>query len=611
MLQDNDTIGGAARGQGAERLVDLRGSIESSVGRALFRLVELPVERALALNEINRLYRASRTLVDGEEPYFTAALNTLDVGYKLTADEWQRIPATGPVILVANHPFGALEGLVLGDIATRVRQDVRLLGNHLLQEIAEIRPWLISVDVFGGDGAPGQNVGALKAAVRWLKAGGVLATFPAGAVSHLQIRDGQVSDPPWSPHVAALARRTGATVVPVFFEGRNSNLFQVAGLLHPVLRTALLPSEMLKRRRSTLAVRLGRPIGPDKLARYADDGTLTDYLRFKTYALKRRESPVRPRFRPQPLAITAGADPLIPPISARLLEGEMARVAPVGRLASAGDLEVVIAGAAEIPAVLREIGRLRELTFRAVSEGTGRACDLDAFDQHYLHLVMWNRAKAEVVGAYRIGQVDKLLQEHGPTGLYTSSLFKFRAGFLERLGMALELGRSFVRAEYQRKPTSLALLWRGIGEYLVRHPHYKTLFGPVSISRDYQSLSRRIMVDFLEKQRRDEVFSPLVRAKNPPRDRLLPDERRALQALAKDADDLSALVEEIEEDNKGMPVLLRHYLRLNARILSFNVDPEFGHCLDGLILVDLRNTDSKMLKRVMGEEGLAFYNSVR
>ncbi|MBC8131439.1 MAG: GNAT family N-acetyltransferase, partial [Deltaproteobacteria bacterium] len=430
-----------------------------------------------------------------------------------------------------------------------------------------------------------------------------------------QLRDARVSDPAWSRHIAALARRFEATVVPVFFEGRNSNLFQLAGLLHPRLRTALLASELLKRRQTTLSVRIGRPIGPDKMSRYPDDSTLIGYLRFKTYALRRRESSVRPRFHPnEAVNETDAPTAIIPPVPTGVLYAEVARLPPACRLLKQGDYELLIASAAEIPALLREIGRLREITFRGVAEGTGKDCDLDRFDTDYLHLFMWNSSKGEVVGAYRIGRVDDLLAQGGPRALYTSSLFKFGPGVLERLGPALEMGRSFIRPEYQRKPTALALLWRGIGEYLVRNPQYKTLFGPVSISRDYQGLSRRLMVDFLGRQGReqapDQARSPRVKAKNPPRERLEPDERRALDVLAKDADGVSTLVAELEDDNKGMPVLLRHYLRLNARILSFNVDPAFGHCLEGLILVDLRKSDPKLLKRFMGEEGLAFYTSV-
>jgi putative hemolysin len=464
---------------------------------------------------------------------------------------------------------------------------------------------VIPVDPWGGDEAVQANIGPLKSCLRWLEGGGVLGTFPSGTVSHLQVRQAQVSDPPWHPTVAALARRSGATVIPVFFEGRNSNIFQLAGLIHPALRTALLPNELLRRSNSKVNIRIGRPIGPDKLARYPQDETLIEYLRWKTYMLQRRESPVRPRFVPR---VQAQPAPIVEPVPGSLLSGEVQRLPAHARLCELGDLQVFIAESKQIPAVLREIGRLREVTFRAVGEGTGKAIDLDRFDEKYLHLFMWNRARSELVGSYRLGQVDEIIEREGAQGVYTSSLFKFRSGFLERLGPSLELGRSFVRVEYQRKATSLALLWRGVGEFLVRNPRYKILFGPVSISRDYNDLSRRLMIEYLETNHWDDAFGPLVKAKNPPRQRLDAGERKAL-ALMRDADDVSALISEIEEDNKGMPVLLRHYLKLNARLLSFNVDPAFGHCTDGLIVVDLRTADTKMLKRFMGEEGYAFYAS--
>ena len=166
-----------------------------------------------------------------------------------------------------------------------------------------------------------------------------------------------------------------------------------------------------------------------------------------------------------------------------------------------------------------------------------------------------------------------------------------------------------MRKEYQRKPASLALIWRGIGEYLVRNPHYKILFGPVSISKEYQGLSRQLMVEFLESHRSDQTLGGLVKAKNPPRQRLDKEERAVLESLVKDVDDISTLVSEIEDDGRGMPVLLKHYLRLNARLLSFNVDETFGSCIDGLIVVDLRTTDPKILKRFMGDEGHARFTA--
>jgi putative hemolysin len=573
-----------------------------TVMSSLWKLVEQPVERLLSLDAMNDIYQRTQQVDSLGASYFASILEVMKISYQVSDEDRQKLPTSGPVLVVANHPFGAAEGVILGDLLTRVRPDARLMGNHLLHRVPELRPWIVPVDPFGGAGAVRNNVGPLKTSLRWLKEGGALGVFPAGAVSHLRVREGRVVDPAWHASVAALARRSGATVVPVFFEGRNSALFHLAGLVHAGLRTALIPSELVKRAHSRVAVRIGRPIGPDKLARHQDDATLISYLRWKTYMLSRRESPIRPRFAPR--ARPAAVEPIAAAPALSALIDEIARLPDQARLIRQNDFEVFISPAGAIPNLLREIGRQREIAFRAVSEGTGRAVDLDRHDDDYLHLVMWNHAAQEIVGSYRIGQVDAILDKSGLAGLYTSTLFKFQPGFLERLGPSLELGRSFIRAEYQRKPTSLALLWRGIGEFIVRHPRYKVLFGPVSISRDYQSLSRRIMVDALSRQRGDEALATLVKARNPPRDKLSRDDRQIVDSIVKDVDDISTLVAEIEADNKGMPVLLRHYLRLGARLLSFNVDPAFGNCIDGLIVVDLRASDDKLIGRFMGQEGL-------
>jgi len=444
--------------------------------------------------------------------------------------------------------------------------------------------------------------------MKWLAQGGSLGIFPAGTVSHLHLKHGCIADPCWHRTVAVLLRRTGATAITMFFEGRNSLAFQLSGLIHPRLRTALLPSEFLKRSRSRLSVRVGRPIEPHKIARYPDDRTLTEYLRFKTHMLQWREGAIRPRFAPREPDIRL--QPIRLPLPSRCLSDEVMALPATALLAAQADYRVFIANPNEIPSLLIEIGRLREQTFRAAHEGTGRPCDLDDFDQHYSHLFLWNSGRHEVVGSYRMGRVDHIFPKKGGAGLYTSTLFKFKPGFLQLMGPALELGRSFVRREYQGQAAPLALLWRGNGEYLVRNAECKILFGPVSISRAYAGLSRRLMVEFLSKLRGDHALGALVRPRNPPRQRLTRGERRVLAALVRNTEDVSALVSDIEVDCKGFPILLRHYLRLGASLLSFNVDEAFGDCIDGLIIVDLRATDSRLLRRYMGNPGYEHYASI-
>jgi putative hemolysin len=591
--------------QAPRALIDLSSAVRSPGRRALFRLVEPTVNRILSLEEVNRLY-AQLPDTQGQDSCFPAMLRTLAIDYRVSSEDRAKIPTQGPLIMVANHPFGAVDGLVMGDLLTKVRPDVRILGNRLLARIPEVRPWIIPVDTNARPDSVRGNIGSLKNVVRWVRDGGALAVFPSGTVSHLRLGNG-ISDPAWHPNVAALVRLTGATVVPVFFEGKNSMVFQLAGLLHPAFRTVLLPAEMVKRQHSTIRLRIGRPVSPEKSARYPEDEALIQYLRFKTYALQRRESRVRMRFVPPRPFLDASQKPIIEALPTRALEDELAALPHGALLHRSGDQELYVASAAQNPTLLREIGRLREKTFRAAHEGSGQPCDLDAFDRHYQHLFLWNRATSELVGAYRIGRADTVLAKMGVPGLYTSSLFKFGRDFIDRMGPALEMGRSFIREEYQRRPTTLALLWRGIGEYLVRHPSYKVLFGPVSISRSYEDVSMRLMVDYLQRSRSDAGFAALVRGRNPPPTQLSADESRAVEMLVEDDDDISALVSDIEDDNKGMPVLLRYYLRLGARVLSFNVDPAFGNCVDGLVVVDLRKTEPKLLKRFMGDDGYARY----
>jgi hypothetical protein len=303
---------------------------------------------------------------------------------------------------------------------------------------------------------------------------------------------------------------------------------------------------------------------------------------------------------------------VILPQDSKLVAAEVARLDATSLLAENKVLQVWQAEAAQIPYLLLEIGRLREITFRAIGEGTGKPFDLDRFDQHYLHIFLWHKERQEVVGAYRLGRCDKILQKQGKSGLYTSTLFKYRSKLFERLGPALELGRSFVRPEYQRSYTPLLLLWKGIGAYVVANPQYRTLFGPVSISRDYSDLSRRLIAGSL----RETLLAPKLAGLVKPR---VPLDRRPVRVKGCAADlahtfcsnieQVGAMVADIDVEQKGIPVLLRHYLNLGGKLLAFNVDREFSDVLDGLILVDLTETERKTLERYFGKEGTeAFLN---
>ncbi|MGA2882714.1 MAG: lysophospholipid acyltransferase family protein [Bryobacteraceae bacterium] len=577
----------------------MRDVLGTMLGHKLPAPVEGAIEKLLLMDRFNRLY--GDTPDPGAAPIAERSLELLNVHPQVSERDLALIPKHGPVVVVANHPFGLIEGAILASVLQAQRADVKIMANHLLAGMPEAAPLCIFVNPFGGAGAARANRKGLKNAIAWLKGGGLLAVFPAGEVSHLNLKERTVTDPQWNHSVARLIRITGATVVPMYFLGANSPLFQLLGCLHPRVRTALLPHEFFNKHNRSIELRIGQPIAPAKIRTYQDDAGLIRYLRRRTYLLQNREAP-------QTLAITQSQPQALEAIG-ELLSSEVSRLAPERTLAENDDFSVLLAKADEIPNVLHEIGRLREVTFRKVGEGTGRPIDLDRFDDYYWHLFAWHRHAREVVGAYRLGPSEEILGHFGPTGFYTSQLFQWKQSFLDRIRPGLELGRSFVRPEYQKTYAPLLLLWKGIGQFLVRNPRYKLLFGPVSISNGYSAASRHLMVKFLSAYRQSPEFAPLVRARNPFRQRPSKLEDELVDATAWDIEELSVLIADLETDRKGVPVLLKQYLKLGGELAAFHVDRRFANALDGLIVVDLRKTDIRVLERYMGKDGAAQFLS--
>jgi len=565
-------------------------------------------EKFVPVEKVRELYRRVQRSPEG----FGLENLLAEMRVELHADgaDTARIPATGPVVVVANHPFGMLDGAMLAVLLTRVRPDVKVMTNYLLRDVPELARHCIFVDPFQSDrGACSNSIDTNRRSVRealtWLRNGGMLAIFPAGEVSQWQFPQAEIVDPVWNDTAVRLIRRTGATALPVYFCGRNSVSFHLFGMIHPRLRTAFLLQEFLQREGRTVEVRVGSEIPSESVAGIGDDREAIEYLRWRTYLLARRSRPekswsvgVRSKISEKVQKPVAPAEP------AQVLAAELNRLASDRCLVENADLAVYLVNANETPRMLQELGRLREVTFRGAGEGTGKQRDLDRFDKYYWHVLLWHKTKQELVGAYRAGNTAEILAERGVNGLYTSTLFRYDVRVFENLGPALELGRSFIRPEYQRQYAPLLLLWKGIARLLVTHAKISVLFGAVSISNDYSKASREMIYRFFEARMREDDLAGMIEPRRPFRPAgLRPWDCRAMCAALRDLEDLSQPITDVETDGKGLPILLRQYAKIGGKMLAFNVDRKFSNVLDGLVVVDLRKTESAVLERYMGREG--------
>ena len=503
-----------------------------------------------------------------------AALDYLGVRYTVDQVERERIPQTGRLLIVANHPSGALDALALLHLVGSIRPDVRILANDFLTAVPGLGELLLPLRILGGKPTP-ESLAAVEQALQREQC---VIVFPAGEVSRLGlagIRDGR-----WRQGFLRFARATGAPVLPVRVGARNSALFYGASALYKPAGTALLPRELFTRRGARIELRIGRPLSLP--GQEAPESALAS-VRQALYAIgSRREAAPR------------GPEPLVHAVDRRRLVDALAKLP---RLGSTPDGKRIHAGplAADSP-LLREIGRLRELSFRAVGEGTGKRLDLDAYDTWYDHIVLWDPEALEIAGAYRVAPGGQVLAERGLEGFYTASLFRYPCSLLPRLAQGMELGRSFVAPRYQGT-RSLDYLWLGIGAYLRAHPGVRYLFGPVSISADLPIAAREQLVAYYA--RYFGCREAAVAANRPFRFLATPpafgelDAETGFRVLKANLGALGARV----------PTLYKQYTELcepgGARFLAFGVDPDFSNSVDGLIELDLARVRPRKRERYL------------
>jgi putative hemolysin len=565
-------------------------------------------EKFLPSKRMQELYRRVQQSTDGFD--LENLLAAMRVDLRVGTADTARIPASGPVVVVANHPFGLLDGAALAVLLMRIRPDVKVVTNLPLEDVPEFTQHCIVMDA--SPSKDDSNSTKMREAKAWLRKGGMLAIFPAGEVSRWQLSQTEISDPRWNDTAVRLIRETCASALPVYFCGRNSMGFHLFGMIHPKLRATFLLQEFLQQEGRKVEVRVGSVIPGDAVTGLGDNQEATEYLRWRTYLLARRErAEISSSLASWPLVVRSKlSEKVQQPVAAaeprELLAAELEQLGAERRLAGSSDLAVYLVKADEAPRMLRELGRVREMTFRAAGEGTGKRRDLDRFDRYYWQLLLWNKTKQELVGGYRAGNTAEIVPERSVRGLYTNTLFRYDARLFETIGPALELGRSFVRPEYQRQYTPLLLLWKGIARLLAAHPKTPMLFGAVSISNDYSKASREMIFRFFEAHMQEDELAGMIEPRRPFRPAWLrPWDCRVMCHALRDLEELSEPITDVEADGKGLPILLRQYAKIGGKLLGFNVDRKFSNVLDGLVMVDLRQTGTAVLERFMGREAAA------
>ena len=555
------------------------------------------------ISELNEIYEQYAHL-EGLE-FINAVLLHLDVHFEIPEKDLKRIPKSGPFVTVSNHPLGAVDGLILLKLLIEQRPDYKVVANFLLHRLEPLKPYVMPVNPFETRKDAKSSVGGIKQALSHIKSGSPFGVFPAGEVStHVENR--KVVDRPWSEEAIKLIKKVSVPVIPVYFHARNSASFYRLAKLNGTLRTAKLPGEMLKQGFRPIGVRIGNAIPVKDQDTYQDLGEYSNFLRQKTYFLANSYEkkklldnlPKQIKFpiKRQPKSIAEE-------MASEALEKEVQQCREEGRrLLVSNNYEVFIAERQHIPNIVLELGRLREITFRSVGEGTNKSLDLDRYDDYYHHMFLWDNQAGKIAGAYRMGLGKSIFEAHGIDGFYLNELFRFEPELNQMLSESIEMGRAFITAEYQQKPMPLFLLWKGIVHCTLRYPEHKYLIGGVSISNKFSNFSKSMMIEFMKSNYYDPYVAQFVRPKKEFKVKLKDSDKDfVFDATKADLTKFDKIIDEIEPDNLRLPVLIKKYIKQNAKVVAFNVDPLFNNSVDGLMYIRIEDIPESTVKPVMEE----------
>lgn len=560
--------------------------------------------KILRISDLNKIYNRNKHL-EGID-FLNHLLDEFQIQFEIPEEDFKNIPKDGAFITISNHPLGGIDGILLLKLLLEHRPDFKIVANFLLQRIDPLAPYVMPVNPFENHKEAKSSILGFKQAITHLRDEKPLGLFPAGEVS-VQ-KDGKLAvDRPWEEAAMKLAKKADVPIIPIYFHAKNSKLFYTLSKISNTLRTAKLPSELLSQRKRIIKIRIGKPIPVSVQDDYKDIYCYTDFLRKKTYILANTFEQNK-KFLPLATVLKTYKVPkepetIVTPVNSSLIEKEIEHLTKKDlRLLKNNNYEVFLAEAEDIPNILKEIGRLREITFREVGEGTNLSIDLDSFDDYYHHLFLWDNEAKKVAGAYRMGLGSHIFPKYGIDGFYTHDLFRFEPELYQMMSESIEMGRAFITSEYQQKPMPLFLLWRGIVHTTLRFPEHKYLLGGVSISNQFSDFSKSLMIEFMKSNFYDPFIAQYVKPKREFKVQLKDKDKDFIFDETKaDLNKFDKIINELEPGSLRLPVLIKKYIKQNAKVIAFNVDPLFNNSVDGLMYIRIADLPDSTVRPAMEE----------
>ncbi|MGC1205447.1 MAG: lysophospholipid acyltransferase family protein [Flavobacteriaceae bacterium] len=565
-------------------------------------LVGWGLMKVLKISTINKFYKRNKHLQGID--FLDRILEEFQIKFEIPDEDLKRLPKNGAYITVSNHPLGGIDGILLLKLMLQQRDDFKIIANFLLHRIEPMKPYIMPVNPFEDRKEVKSSIAGFKNSILHLKGGHPLGLFPAGEVS--TYRDGKlVVDKPWEEAAIKLIKRAEVPVVPIYFHAKNSKLFYKLSKISDTFRTAKLPSEVLTQKRRVIKVRIGKPISVDDQKEHETLEEFSEFLRRKTYMLSNTFEDKSKLLENISSTLKTPKIPkrIVTPIDTKIMLKEVEALQKGDfRLLQSKNYEVFLAPAEKIPNILREIGRLREITFREVGEGTNEAIDLDTFDTYYHHMFLWDNESKLIAGAYRMGLGSKIFKSYGIDGFYLQDLFRFEPELYKMMSESIEMGRAFIIKSYQQKPMPLFLLWKGIVHTTLRFPEHKFLIGGVSISNQFSNFSKSLMIEFMKSHYYDPYIAQYVHPKKEFKVKLKDaDKDFVFDETEADLNKFDKFIDEIEPGALRLPVLLKKYIKQNARLVAFNVDPLFNNAVDGLMYIKIADLPESTVRPVMEE----------